>query len=65
MVIGGVIEDEVHNQADPRLSKLLCQLSQLFHRTQRGVNITVAANCITTVVFTLWPSKQWHQVEVG
>ncbi len=62
---GGVVEDQVHHQADANGAQIAPQRSQLLHRTERRVDVAVAADSIAAVIFARRRLKERHQVQVS
>ncbi len=62
MLVRGVIDNQIQHQADALLAQFVSQTGQLLHAAQRRMNLSKAADGITTIIFAVWHLKQRHQM---
>jgi hypothetical protein len=65
VLAGGVVEHQVHAQADAARPERTGQLRQLVHRAQARVHLPVVGHRVAAVVGALARGQQRHQVQVG
>ena len=65
VLIGCVVEHEIHNQADAGGTKITCQRGELFHGAKRRMHFAIAAHRIAAIVLAFRCLEQWHQVQIG
>ena len=65
VLVRGVVEDQVRDQADARRAQVLRQGSQLLHRAQWRMHFAVTADSVAAIVLAFRPFEERHQVQVG
>jgi|SRR5689334_9927260 len=54
MLIGRVVQDKVHDHAEPETVSLLKEVIKIFERAKPGINIDVVAHVIAEVMHGRW-----------
>ncbi len=64
MLVGGVVEHEVEDQADALVPKDGCDFLELLHRAEIGIDRAIVAHRIATVVLAVGRNEERHQVQI-
>ena len=65
MFIRCVIENQIHNQADARLTKFARKRCKLFHRAKRRMHFAITADRIAAIVFAFGRFEERHEMKIG
>ena len=65
MFIRSVIENQIHNEADARLTQFARKRSQLLHRAKRRMNFAITADRVAAIVFTFRRFEERHEMQIG